>query len=203
MFTGLIETLGEVVSLEVKPTGARLRIASAVATEDAREGDSICVNGVCLTALDISGGSFAADLAPETLARTNLGELAAGMAVNLERSLLPTARLGGHILQGHVDGVGIVAELRELGEGNWWITVEVPEELERYLVLKGSIAIDGISLTVAAVEGRRVSVTLIPHTWKHTNLSRRREGDRVNLETDVIAKYVEKMLSRIVLPEKH
>ena len=203
MFTGLIETLGEVVSLEVKPTGARLRIASAVATEDAREGDSICVNGVCLTALDISGGSFAADLAPETLARTNLGEMAAGMAVNLERSLLPTARLGGHILQGHVDGVGIVAELRELGEGNWWITVEVPEELERYLVFKGSIAIDGISLTVAAVEGRRVSVTLIPHTWKHTNLSRRREGDRVNLETDVIAKYVEKMLSRIVLPEKH
>jgi riboflavin synthase len=203
MFTGLIETVGEVVSLEVKPTGARLRIASAMVTEDAQEGDSICVNGVCLTALDISGGSFAADLAPETLARTNLGEMAAGMAVNLERSLLPTARLGGHILQGHVDGVGIVAELRELGEGNWWITVEVPEELERYLVFKGSIAIDGISLTVAAVEGRRVSVTLIPHTWTHTNLSRRRVGDRVNLETDVIAKYVEKMLSRIVLPEKH
>jgi riboflavin synthase len=203
MFTGLIETVGEVMGLEPRTAGARLRIGSALITGDAKEGDSICVNGVCLTALDIREGSFAADLAPETLARTNLGELAAGMAVNLERSLLPTARLGGHILQGHVDGVGEVVELRELGGGNWWITVEAPEELERYLVFKGSIAIDGISLTVAAVEGRRVSVTLIPHTWTHTNLSWRKVGDRVNLETDVIAKYVEKMLSRIALPEKH
>lgn len=200
MFTGLIETVGEVREIEMRPTGARLRIGSALVTEDAKEGDSICVNGVCLTALDLREASFVADLAPETLKRTNLGELKVGDAVNLERSLLPTARLGGHILQGHVDGVGQIVELRELGEGNWWITVEVPEELERYLVFKGSIAIDGISLTVAAVEGRRVSVTLIPHTWTHTNLSRRKVGDRVNLETDVIAKYVEKMLAKIVLP---
>jgi riboflavin synthase len=115
--------------------------------------------------------------------------------------LVPTTRLGGHMLQGHVDGVGRIVELRELGEGNWWLGVEVPEELERYLVFKGSIAIDGISLTVASVEGRLVGVTIIPHTWTHTNLGRHQVGDAVNLETDVIAKYVEKMLSHIRLPK--
>lgn len=200
MFTGLIETLGAVVAFTPQPTGARLRISSPAALADAHTGDSICVNGVCLTALDISDGAFSADLAPETLARTNLSTLKPGDVVNLERSLLPTTRLGGHILQGHVDGVGTITDLRELGEGNWWITVEVPAELERYVVFKGSIAIDGISLTVAQVEGRNVSVTLIPHTWTHTNLHRRSIGDRINLETDVIAKYVEKMLSNITIP---
>jgi riboflavin synthase len=201
MFTGLIEALGEVVSFTKQPTGAKLRIACAAVTADAKEGDSICVNGVCLTALEIKEGAFTADLAPETLARTNLSTLAVGSAVNLERSLLPTTRLGGHMLQGHVDGVGRIAELRELGEGNWWLGVEVPVELERYLVFKGSIAIDGISLTVASVEGRLVGVTIIPHTWTHTNLGRHQVGDLVNLETDVIAKYVEKMLSHISLPK--
>ncbi|WP_031499582.1 riboflavin synthase [Bryobacter aggregatus] len=194
MFTGLIEALGEVVSFTPQPTGARLRIRSPYIVSDAKEGDSICVNGVCLTALEVDAEAFSADLAPETLARTALAALQAHDLVNLERSLLPTTRLGGHILQGHVDGVGQVAEIRQLGEGNWWLTIRIPDELQRYVVLKGSIAIDGISLTVAAVEDSLVSVTIIPHTWTHTNLSRRVSGDRINLETDVIAKYVEKML---------
>lgn len=200
MFTGLIEALGDVVAFTPQATGARLRIHSPEVAGDAREGDSICVNGVCLTAVEIGDGAFSADLAPETIARTGLSFLKTGDVVNLERSLLPTTRLGGHILQGHVDGVGSIVELNDLGEGNWWLTIEVPGELERYLVFKGSIAIDGISLTVATVEGRRVGVTLIPHTWMHTNLQQRVVGDRVNLETDVIAKYVEKMLSHIVIP---
>ncbi len=196
MFTGLIEGLGEVLQ-----SGARLRVLAPWIAEGAKEGDSICVNGVCLTALEIADGAFSADLAPETLARTGLSSLKAGDMVNLERSLLPTTRLGGHILQGHVDGVGSIVELKEVGGGNWWLTIEVPAELERYLVFKGSIAIDGISLTIANVEGRRVGVTIIPHTWTHTNLHRRMAGDSVNLETDVIAKYVEKMLSHISLPK--
>lgn len=197
MFTGLIEGLGEVLQ-----SGARMRVRAPEIVDGAREGDSICVNGACLTALELTDGAFSADLAPETLRRTNLGDLKAGDAVNLERSLLPTGRLGGHILQGHVDGVGSIVELRNLGEGNWWLTIEVPEELERYLVFKGSIAIDGISLTVASVKGRRVGVTIIPHTWTHTNLGRQAVGARVNLETDVIAKYVEKMLGNIVIPKQ-
>jgi len=200
MFTGLIESLGKLVSFEKLTAGAALCISAPEITLDAKEGDSICVNGVCLTALDLADGSFRADLAPETLARTNLGTLLPGDSVNLERSLLPTTRLGGHILQGHVDGVGVISGLRELGDGNWWLEVEVPSELERYLVFKGSIAIDGISLTVASVTGRRVGVTIIPHTWTHTNLQSRKPGDTVNLETDVIAKYVEKMLASIALP---
>ena len=201
MFTGLIEGLGTVVALTPQPTGARLRLHAPALLADAKEGDSICVTGVCLTALDIRDGAYSADLAPETLARTSLSTLNNGDLVNLERSLLPTSRLGGHILQGHVDGVGTIVELNQLGEGNWWLTIEVPTELERYLVFKGSIAIDGISLTVASVEGPRVGVTIIPHTWTHTNLQRHHVGDKVNLETDVIAKYVEKMLSHISLPK--
>lgn len=201
MFTGLIEGLGEVVSFTPQATGARLRIHAPALTGDAREGDSVCVNGVCLTAIELAAGAFSADLAPETLARTGLSGLKAGDLVNLERSLLPTTRLGGHILQGHVDGVGSIVELKELGEGNWWLTIELPVELERYLVFKGSIAIDGISLTVARVEGGLVGVAIIPHTWTHTNLQRRVVGDSVNLETDVIAKYVEKMLAHISLPK--
>jgi riboflavin synthase len=200
MFTGLIETLGVVEEFQILPTGASLRIQAPDILADAHPGDSICVNGVCLTALDLKADSFRADLAPETLARTNLSTLQPQSRVNLERALLPTTRLGGHILQGHVDGVGTLVNLRELGQGNWWLEVEVPEQLERYLVFKGSIAIDGISLTVAAVAGRIVSVTIIPHTYTHTNLQFRKAGDPINLETDVIAKYVEKMLGKIQLP---
>lgn len=201
MFTGLIETVGEVVSLTPQATGARIRVRAASIVKDACEGDSICVNGVCLTAISIRKRSFFADLAPETLMRTNLSTLKPGDLVNLERSLLPTTRLGGHLLQGHVDGVASIVSIKGLGDGNWWLTIALPEALERYLVFKGSIAIDGISLTVATVEGKQVGVTIIPHTWLHTNLQQRKPGDLVNLETDVIAKYVEKMLSHISIPK--
>jgi riboflavin synthase len=202
MFTGLIESLGTVVRLESHSTGARLEIAAPAILPDTRLGDSICVNGVCLTAIDPTPQTFQADLAPETLARTNLGALTPGSLVNLERSLAAGARLGGHILQGHVDGVGVITAINNLGEGNWWLQVQVPAELERYIVYKGSIAIDGISLTVARVDGREVGITIIPHTWTHTNLHQRAPGATVNLETDILAKYVEKMMANLVIPKQ-
>ncbi len=193
MFTGLVESVGRIASIEAKGTGMRMRFLAPEILGDQKEGDSISVSGVCLTALDIRDGSFAADLAPETLARTSLGQLRVGSGVNLERALLASARLGGHIMQGHVDGVARVAEISELGDGNWWVGVDVPDELERYVVFKGSIALDGISLTVARVEGRRVSVAIIPHTWARTTLRERAVGDLVNVEVDVVAKYVERL----------
>jgi riboflavin synthase len=195
MFTGIVEELGTVASIDVKPAGARLRVRCGSVLSDATEGSSIAVNGVCLTALDIQADSFAADLAPETLRRTNLGDLREGSLVNLERPLLATGRLSGHVVQGHVDGTGEFVALESLGDGNWWLKIRIPEELDRYVVYKGSLAIDGISLTVAAVENRIVSVTIIPHTYELTTLRGYRPGDRVNLECDILAKYVEKMLS--------
>jgi len=200
MFTGIIEELGTVASLETRSAGARLRIRCARVLEDATEGCSIAVNGVCLTALDPRPDSFAADLAPETLSRSNLGDLRAGSRVNLERPLAPTGRLSGHIVQGHIDGTGELLSLDPLGDGNWWLRLNVPPELDRYLVFKGSIAIDGISLTIAALEGQVLSVTIIPHTYQNTSLAARRPGDRLNLECDIIAKHVEKLLSRIEAP---
>lgn len=188
MFTGLIEEVGSVLA-----AGARMRIAARTVTSDLKIGDSICVNGVCLTAVEVSAGGFTADAAPETLRRSNLGELRPGAPVNLERSMSPSSRFGGHIVQGHVDGVARILSLAELGDHNWWLRVEVPAELERYVVFKGSICIDGISLTLAEVDGPRVAVTVIPHTYRNTNLCRRRAGETVNIETDILAKYVEKM----------
>ncbi len=193
-----------VESLDSRSTGAstcaRIRIGCRTVLEDAREGSSIAVNGVCLTAVDPRPGSFAADLAPETLRRTSLGELGPGSRVNLERPLAADGRLGGHIVQGHVDGTGEILALENLGDDNWWLRVRVPPELDRYLVYKGSIAIDGISLTVAAVEGGVLSATLIPHTIRNTNLGSLRAGARVNLECDILAKYLEKLLGRLERP---
>jgi riboflavin synthase len=200
MFTGIIEETGSVEAIEPRAAGARLRIRCATVVSDAREGDSICVSGVCLTALDIRKDGFSADLAPETLARSTLSLLRTGEAVNLERSLAANGRLGGHIVQGHVDGIGEVVRFEPLGDGNWWLTLRIPEEMQRYVVFKGSIAIDGISLTIAAVEGDLLSVTIIPHTYEATAMRRYRTGTKVNLETDVIAKYVEKMLGLIERP---
>src|SRR4029077_13987478 len=159
----------------------------------------IAVNGVCLTAVDLRPDSFAADLAPETLRRSNLGDLRADSRVNLERPLSPTGRLSGHIVQGHVDGTGEFLALDELGAGNWWLRVRVPPELDSFLVYKGSIAIDGISLTIAALEGDVLSVTIIPHTYRNTTLGGYGPGARLNLECDILAKHVEKMLSKIDL----
>jgi riboflavin synthase len=196
MFTGIVEETGTVDRLEPHPTGARIRVRCRVAMEGAFEGASIAVNGVCLTAVHLRQNSFAADLSPETLRRSNLGDLKTRDIVNLERPLSPSGRLGGHIVQGHVDGRGRFRSVRGIGDGNWWLEVQVPPEVERYCVFKGSIAIDGISLTIAALEGDILSATILPHTYTHTNLHARRPGDALNMECDILAKYVEKFLTR-------
>lgn len=200
MFTGIIEELGTVVSLarlgsDGLPGGARLRV-QAPGFASIAEGMSIAVNGVCLTAVEIQADQFSADLAPETLKRTNLGDLAAGSLVNLERPVTPATFLSGHIVQGHVDATGELLSLDALGDGNWWMKVRVPANLDRYLVHKGSISIDGISLTIANVEGNVVSVTIIPHTYQHTTLRAAKPGTRLNIEVDVLAKHVEKLLAQ-------
>src|SRR5450631_967874 len=174
MFTGIIEELGTVVS-----AGTRLVIECQTVLSDASEGSSIAVNGVCLTALALTPNSFAADLAPETLSRTNLGDLAPGSRVNLERPVTPVTRLSGHIVQGHVDATGEIVGLDALGDGNWWLRVRVPAELDRYLVHKGSIALDGISLTIASLEDGVVGVTIIPHTFEHTSLGSAGVGSKM------------------------
>ncbi|MDP9112304.1 MAG: riboflavin synthase [Acidobacteriota bacterium] len=195
MFTGIIEELGTVVS-----AGKRLVIECHTVLSDASEGSSIAVNGVCLTALDLTPRSFAADLAPETLSRTNLGDLAPAARVNLERPVTPVTRLSGHIVQGHVDATAVLTGLDQLGDGNWWLKLQVPAGLERYMVHKGSIAIDGISLTIAALDGATLGVAIIPHTYTHTTLSRAKLGTRLNIEVDVLAKHVEKLLTGTAAP---
>jgi len=197
MFTGIIEELGTVDSVESRQAGARLKVRCAVVGQDLSEGASVAVNGVCLTAVDTRPDSFSADLAPETLRRSNLGDLRAGSRVNLERPLGASGRLSGHIVQGHVDGTGDFLSLEALGDENWWLRIRVPAELDRYLVYKGSIAIDGISLTVAALESGVVSVTIIPHTYRNTTLGGYRARSRVNIECDVLAKHVEKLLQKL------
>jgi riboflavin synthase len=200
MFTGIVEELGRVNNVETRATGARLRITASRVLEDVFEGASIAVNGVCLTALDLRPDSFSADIAPETLRRSNLGDLRAGSLVNLERPLSPTGRLSGHIVQGHVDGTGELVSLEPLGDENWWLRVRVPLELDRWLVYKGSVALDGISLTVAALESSVLAVTIIPHTYQNTSLRDRRPGQRVNIECDILAKHVEKLLAKLEPP---
>ncbi len=196
MFTGIIEELGVMQSLDPRAAGARITIRCKTVLEDAEPGSSIAVNGVCLTAAELRPDAFSADVAPETLGRSNLGALKPGSAVNLERPLSPHGRLGGHIVQGHVDATGEVRSLDELGDGNWWLTIAVPAEIDPYLVEKGSIAIDGISLTIAALEGELLSATVIPHTFENTTLRGYRPGSKVNLEIDIIAKHVAKLLGK-------
>jgi riboflavin synthase len=197
MFTGIIEELGEVESLLSRSTGARLKVRCSTVMTDMTVGASIAVNGVCLTAVDPRPDSFSADLAPETLRLSNLGDLRAGSRVNLERPLSPAGRLSGHIMQGHVDATGEFLSLQALGDDNWWLRIRVPAELDPFLVYKGSIAIDGISLTIAALEGDVLSATIIPHTWRNTTLGGYRPGARVNLECDILAKHVEKLLRKL------
>ncbi len=193
MFTGIIEELGMVESMDRHDGGARLVVRSPLAAR-LSQGGSIAVNGVCLTALNPDGRCFSADLAPETLRASNLGDLRAASKVNLELPVTPHTLLSGHIVQGHVDGTGELLSLEPLGSENWWLEVRIPEELDRYVVYKGSLAIDGISLTVAAIENRIASVTIIPHTYANTSLGSHQVGDRLNLECDVLAKYVEKLI---------
>jgi riboflavin synthase len=195
MFTGIIEELGDVVALEDQGDAIRLTVHGPLVTSDASEGDSIAVNGCCLTVVESTDGTFTADVMRETLAKTSLGAFEPGTPVNLERAVTPTTRLGGHIVQGHVDGTGTVVSRTP---STHWEVVEVslPPELERYLVPKGSITVDGISLTVVEVRDDSFTVSLIPETLARTTLGRTRPGDVVNLEVDVIAKYVEKMVTR-------
>lgn len=194
MFTGLVADLGRVSEVERSGEGARVRIETALAAE-LREGDSVAVNGVCLTAAEVDGGSFAAEAMNETLARTSLAELDAGARVNLELPLRAGDRLGGHIVQGHVDAVARIAAVSEDGFAHR-VRIEAGEEVLRYVVEKGSIAVDGVSLTVAEVGPRSFTVSLIPETLERTTLGRVQPGKRVNLEVDVLAKYVEKAVRR-------
>ena len=193
MFTGIVEELGTVASVEALAAGSRIVIASGVVTSDIADGDSIAVNGVCLTTVDVTATSFAADVSPETLERTTLGGLAAGLRVNLERAVTPSTRLGGHIMQGHVDGRGTF--LRAVDRGDFQtVHIGFPPEMRRYFVYKGSVAVEGISLTIAAVDDDHFEIAVIPVTWQVTNLATLKPGDAVNLEVDIIAKYVESMM---------
>ncbi len=196
MFTGIVEQIGRIGSLERSTEGGRLRIDLTEAPELARAlapGSSIAVNGCCLTVTEKTDARFSADLSGETLRRTAFGELKAGARVNLERPLAAGAPLGGHFVQGHVDGVGRVARLAPEGP-NWWLGVRVPQELARYIAEKGSVAIDGISLTVAAWRDGILEAAIIPFTYAHTNIQGLTVGDPVNLECDILAKYVERLL---------
>ena len=193
MFTGIVEELGSIVAVEPEGEGVRLSVHGALVTEDAHHGDSIAVNGVCLTVVTNEDGVFTADVMRETLDRSSLGRLTAGSAVNLERAVRASDRLGGHIVQGHVDGVGTI---EHIAPGDRWTVVRValPPDLSRYVVEKGSITVDGISLTVSAVTADHFEVSLIPTTLGLTTLGVKRVGEPVNLEVDIVAKYVEKLV---------
>jgi riboflavin synthase len=199
MFTGIIEEVGKLVKIEQHGENRRITVEAANSPKQLRTGDSVAVSGVCLTALDIKPKSFSADLAPETWARTSFSRLQEGAMVNLELPMKADGRFGGHIVQGHVDGVGKLIGLDRIADSeNWWLQIELPAEIEKYTVFKGSITIEGISLTVAKLERKHSAFTctiaIIPHTVEMTNMGSLKPGDPVNLEADLIAKYVEKMM---------
>jgi riboflavin synthase len=193
MFTGIIEELGRVREVERRGEDARIVIEARLVTEDIHEGDSIAVNGVCLTALNVQPDSFTADVSRETLNRSTLGRLQNGAPVNLERSVTPATRLGGHLVQGHVDARGKFLGAEAHG-GSWTVRIAYPPEIARYLVFKGSVSVEGISLTIAELTDDYFEIAIIPKTWEVTNFSQLRPGDEVNLEADVIAKYVERII---------
>ena len=200
MFTGIVEEVGKVVKIAQRGENRRITIEAANTPKQLETGHSISVSGVCLTALNIKAKSFCADLAPETWVRTSFSRIHEGALVNLELPMKANGRFDGHIVQGHVDGVGKLIEFKRIVDSdgrdseNWWLHIEIPPEIEKYTVYKGSISIEGISLTVAKLEGNRCTIAIIPHTVELTNLGSLKPGDPVNLEADVIAKYVEKML---------
>lgn len=188
MFTGLIESVGEIADLKAIDAGYGLRITAGIAA-DLRLGESIAVNGVCLTVMENTAGSFSAEIGPETARVTSLGDLKSGSLVNLERAMPADGRFGGHMVLGHVDGTGTVEAIRPEADF-WWVTVSYPAGLAPYLIHRGSIAVDGISLTIAKLETTTLDVQIVPFTWTHTNLRHSRAGDRVNLECDMVGKYV-------------
>ncbi|MGA7415938.1 MAG: riboflavin synthase [Bryobacteraceae bacterium] len=193
MFTGIIEVLGRVLAMDHHQSGARLTVSCHSILTDAVAGSSIAVNGTCLTAVELSVDQFTADLAPETLKRTNLGALQPGSVVNLERPLRANARLDGHFVLGHVDGKAELLVMEALGGGHWWMRLRLPDNLIRYVVEKGSLAVDGISVTVAEIDGCRAGFTIIPHTYQNTTLHSYLPGAELNLEVDILAKHLEKL----------
>lgn len=196
MFTGIVEEVGRVTSIEQHGENRRITVAAENAPKELKSGHSVAVSGVCLTALDIKPGSFCADLAPETWALTSFSRIHEGALVNLELPMKADGRFGGHIVQGHVDGVGKLIGLDRIADSeNFWLRVELPSEVAKYTVYKGSVCIEGISLTVARLEDRICTIAIIPHTVELTNLNSLKPGDPVNLEADLIAKYVEKMMT--------
>jgi riboflavin synthase len=188
MFTGIVETLGEVAEVKPTPSGFRLRLATDLSAE-LKPGDSVAVNGVCLTVVSADADGVHMDVSPETIRVSALGSLKRGMSVNLERPLRADGRIDGHFVQGHVDATGSIEELRADGD-SWWVTVKFPPSVAPQIVRKGSIAVDGISLTVAGVDDRRFDVQVIPYTWEHTNVKFAKVNDLVNLECDMLGKYV-------------
>lgn len=194
MFTGLIEDVGKITAVKKIGDGVRFSISSNK-LNDLEIDDSIAVNGCCLTAVAVQSHIFDVEAVEETLKKTTLSGFGIGTEVNLERAMRLSDRLGGHLVLGHVDGVGRILSIEERST-SWWVTVEIPPELERYLIHVGSIAMDGISLTIAELEGNNVSVSIIPHTWAVTTLAQRHAGELVNIEVDMIGKYVDKLLSR-------
>ena len=193
MFTGIVEERGEIVAVDALKDAARLRVRGPLVTSDAGVGDSISVNGVCLTVTDVGDGEFTADVMQQTLRTSSLGALVVGSPVNLERPVMMTTRMGGHLVQGHVDGVAAIVA-RKPSEHWHIVTIALPEDLRRYVVAKGSITVDGVSLTIAELDGENFTVSLIPTTLAGTTLGVKQPGDVVNLEVDVVAKYVERLL---------
>lgn len=195
MFTGLIENLGQVDEVKPTPAGFRLRVTTPLAAQ-LKPGDSLAINGVCLTVVSADSEGLHADVSPETSRVTTFGSLRRGATVNLERPMRAGATLDGHFVQGHVDATGVIDDLRQEGDA-WWLTVTYPAPLAPYIVRKGSIAVDGISLTVAGVDDKRFDVQVIPYTWTHTNLQHAREGDAVNIECDILGKYVARAVEKL------
>lgn len=199
MFTGLIQETGDIISVgrvagQNRGSATRITVKAPTIPSELKTGDSVAVSGVCLTALDIGENQFSADLAEETLKRTSLQRLKAGSIVNLELPAKAQDRMGGHVVQGHVDGVGSIVSLQKIKfRDDWRLVVDLPSELSRYVVPQGSITIEGISLTVAGIEDSHVEIAIIPHTWQSTNLRALHDGEPVNIEVDVLAKYAEKM----------
>jgi len=197
MFTGLVEEVGVIASIVERGGNHRITINAPNSAKELKQGNSVAVSGVCLTALDIRSESFCADLAAETWTRTSFSRITEGAQVNLELPLKADGRMGGHMVQGHVDGTGRFIALEPIPDADdFWLHIDIPEDLEKYVVFKGSIAIEGISLTVAKLEGLRLTIAIIPHTIKMTNLGSLKSGDPVNIETDIVAKYLEKWTRR-------
>jgi riboflavin synthase len=193
MFTGIIEEIGKVSSINPIAGGMRIKISSSKILDEISVNDSICVSGVCLTAIKVEDDGFWIDAVGSTLEKTTFSNLQLSATVNLERSLKLNSRLGGHFVQGHTNGTGTILEIKKLGE-NYFLSVIVEENLEKYFIQEGSITIDGISLTIAELDGSKVGISLIPHTWQNTAIQFKKVGDRVNVETDVLAKYIEKLV---------